>query len=179
MRYWAASTGLGKDYDHQRGEASRRARKLATKLWNVARFASAFWRAMRRRATPPGSRAADRWLLSRLQRLVERVTTLFAEYDYAAAKSGDRGLLLARRSPTTIWSWPRRGSTTRTIRWHEGARYTLRTALLTVLKLFAPFLPYVTEEIYLDLFADEGGSIHRSPGRRGDTASGDATMMRA
>ena len=43
-----------------------------------------------------------------------------------------------------------------------GARYTLRTALVTLLKLFAPFLPYVTDEIYTTLFAEEGGSIHRA-----------------
>jgi valyl-tRNA synthetase len=32
--------------------------------------------------------------------------------------------------------------------------------LQTVLKLFAPFLPYITEEIYQGLFAEQGRSIH-------------------
>jgi valyl-tRNA synthetase len=51
----------------------------------------------------------------------------------------------------------------------DGARFTLSQVLLTVLKLFAPFLPFVTEEIYLNLFArsDSGSSavvqsIHRA-----------------
>jgi valyl-tRNA synthetase len=46
----------------------------------------------------------------------------------------------------------------------EGARYTLYTALLTTLKLFAPFLPFVTEGIYQALFAPSEGvaSLHIS-----------------
>jgi valyl-tRNA synthetase len=41
-----------------------------------------------------------------------------------------------------------------------GAQYTLYHVLLTVLKLFAPILPYVTEEIYRRLFTAESASVH-------------------
>ena len=46
----------------------------------------------------------------------------------------------------------------------EGARYTLYHVLLTVIKLFAPIMPYITETLYQALFAPiEGeGSIHNS-----------------
>jgi valyl-tRNA synthetase len=48
---------------------------------------------------------------------------------------------------------------------HEAAKYTLCQALITVLKLFAPILPFITEEIYQRLFCDDESkdSIHRSP----------------
>jgi valyl-tRNA synthetase len=41
----------------------------------------------------------------------------------------------------------------------------LHAALLTVVQLFAPILPYVTDEIYLGLFAGAqgGSSVHTSP----------------
>jgi valyl-tRNA synthetase len=47
---------------------------------------------------------------------------------------------------------------------HDGARDTLYRVLLATLKLFAPILPYVTEEIFLGLFAATEGdrSIHTS-----------------
>jgi valyl-tRNA synthetase len=44
----------------------------------------------------------------------------------------------------------------------DSAIDTLRTALLAVLTLLAPYLPHVTEEIYLRGFATgDGASIHR------------------
>ena len=59
-----------------------------TKLWNVARFAERFLaRRPTQRQPPEGLLPADRWLLSRAQRLIARVTALFEAYDYAAAKS--------------------------------------------------------------------------------------------
>jgi valyl-tRNA synthetase len=46
----------------------------------------------------------------------------------------------------------------------EGARYTLYHSLLSVLKILAPFMPHITEEIYLAGFARTDGarSIHVS-----------------
>jgi valyl-tRNA synthetase len=47
---------------------------------------------------------------------------------------------------------------------HSGARQALKTGLLTLLKLLAPLLPYVTDAIWRAIFADEEGisSIHLS-----------------
>jgi valyl-tRNA synthetase len=47
----------------------------------------------------------------------------------------------------------------------EGAQYTLYKVMITLLKLFAPFLPYVTEEIYQGLYEEASkkvNSIHIS-----------------
>ncbi|MFQ5405921.1 MAG: class I tRNA ligase family protein, partial [Candidatus Micrarchaeia archaeon] len=48
----------------------------------------------------------------------------------------------------------------------KAAQYTLREGLQTTLKLLAPFAPFVTEEIYLNLGfanAEKEKSIHSSP----------------
>jgi valyl-tRNA synthetase len=162
VRYWAASTALGKDAiisDEKIAAGS----KLITKLWNVARFSSRFFELDAHWDSPPTLSAADRWLLSSLQNLVKRVSERFATYDYATAKSktevffwtdlADNYLEMAKRRLYDD-SDPGR----------DGALYTLHTALLTTLKLFAPFLPHVTEEIYGKVFAtgEEFSSIHQS-----------------
>jgi valyl-tRNA synthetase len=109
---------------------------------------------------PPPSRLtlADRWLLSRLQRLISRATERFEDYDYATAKSeteqffwqtADNYLEMAKQrlyagGPDA-----------------EGARYALYNALCTLLHLLAPLMPYVTEAIYQGLW-HTGTSLHRS-----------------
>ena len=163
VRYWAASTGFGKDSVISEEKIATGA-KLVTKLWNVAKFAERFLagrpaHGQRQRALLP----TDRWLLSRAQRLIARVTALFEAYDYAAAKSeieaffwrdlADNYLEMAKARLYEA-SGPA----------HEAARYTLGAVLLDTIKLFAPFLPHVTEEIYAGLFAAREGSatIHRA-----------------
>jgi valyl-tRNA synthetase len=160
VRYWAASTGFGKDtiISEERIQAGA---KLATKLWNVARLSERVLADYTAPERPPALAPTDRWMLARLRRLVERVTTLLAEYDYATAKAETESFFWAALADNYL-ELAKMRLYDAADPLAEGARYTLRTALLTVLKLFAPFLPYVTEEIYTTLFADEGGSIHRS-----------------
>jgi valyl-tRNA synthetase len=160
VRYWAASTGFGKDtiISEERIQAGA---KLATKLWNVARLSERVLAGYTAPETPPARAPTDRWLLARLRRLVERVTTLLTEYDYATAKAEAESFFWAALADNYL-ELAKMRLYDATDPLAEGARYTLRAALLTVLKLFAPFLPYITEEIYTTLFADEGGSIHRS-----------------
>ena len=160
VRYWAASAGFGKDtiISEERIQAGA---KLATKLWNVARLSERVLADYTAPEAPPALAPADRWLLARLRQLVERVTSLLSEYDYATAKAEVESFFWAALADNYLeLAKTRLYDTTDPLA--EGARYTLRIALLTVLKLFAPFLPYVTEEIYTTLFADEYDSIHRS-----------------
>jgi valyl-tRNA synthetase len=173
VRYWAASTGLGKDSVISE-EKIQAGAKLVTKLWNVARFSQRFIDAG---ATidPDALSPADRWILARVQHLIRRATALFREYDYAAAKQetevffwndlADNYLEMAK---LRLYGEHADGD--------AGAKGALRYALLTTLKLFAPFLPHVTEEIYRELFAEAEGceSIHRSPWPKPDPRFEDA-----
>ena len=160
VRYWAAGAGFGKDtfINEERIQAGA---KLATKLWNVARLAERVLAEYAPPAPPSKLAPTDRWLLWRLRRLVERVTALFTEYDYATARAEIEGFFWTALADNYLeLAKMRLYDTTDPLA--ESARYTLRITLLTVLKLFAPFLPYVTEEIYTTLFANEGGSVHRA-----------------
>jgi valyl-tRNA synthetase len=159
VRYWAASTGLGKDSIISE-EKIQAGAKLVTKLWNVARFSQRFVEGYHPPAELPALGLSDRWILSRTQRLIRQVSEFFHNYDFAAAKSETESFFWKALTDNYLEMCKLRlyeeGS--------EGARYALHSVLLTTLKLFAPFLPHVAEEIYRELFAavGEADSIHRA-----------------
>jgi valyl-tRNA synthetase len=178
VRYWAASTALGKDaiIDEQRIQAGT---KFVTKLWNVARFSMRFLVDPRQAGIESGMARlipdataeemrpgiilspADSWILARTAQLIDRSTALWEDYDYASA-----------RSEVEIFFWRDLADNYLEMikkRLYEdsqpqGARYALYHALLTVTKLLAPIMPFVTEGIYQGLFAEFEGteSVHKS-----------------
>jgi len=165
VRYWAASTSPGKDavISEEKIQAGSR---LATKLWNVARFSEPFLadspllltEANRLAFTP-----ADRWILSRMQQVVQRVTEAFAGYDYNSAKNEAENFFWQELADNYI-EMAKQRLYDASAPGHSAACFTLRAVLLTVLKLFAPVLPYVTEAIFEPLFSkqEKAISIHRA-----------------
>ena len=177
LRYWAASTSPGKDSLINEEKIQMGAR-LVTKLWNVARFAERFITQPLPAIQPGSFSPADRWILARLQQVIRRATTAMLGYEYASAKTevetffwrdlADNYLEMAKQrlySP----DHPQ----------HPGAVFALHSVLLNVLKLLAPFIPYVTEAIYLELFAAANGSpsIHRSAWPAADPAFEDQAAL--
>jgi valyl-tRNA synthetase len=160
VRYWAASTGFGKDSVISE-EKIKNGGKLITKLWNVARFSERFLEGYRPGQAEMVLTPTDRWLLARLARLIRHVTDLFHAYEYAAARSEIESFFWRDLADNYLEMCKERlYGEAGPLR--EGARYTLSAALLNTIKLFAPFLPYVTEEIYRGFFAENEGqpSIH-------------------
>jgi valyl-tRNA synthetase len=160
VRYWAASTGMAKDTIVNE-ERIATGNKLVTKLWNVAKFSQRFLESYQPPAELPDFTPTDRWLLSRTQWLIQRVTELFSNYDYSTAKNETESFFWRELADNYLeMSKERLYDETNEMR--EGARYTLYHALLTVLKLFAPILPYITETLYQAIFVPDKGSIHNS-----------------
>lgn len=163
VRYWASSTGLGKDTIVSE-EKIKLGAKLVTKLWNVARFSQRFLvdydpnsdsnlrssSASIEKSLSP----ADRWILSRLQRLVRRTTDLLENYDYAAAKSEIENFFWGEFTDNYLEMCKQRLYGNEGTR-KEAAAFSLYHLVLTLTKLFAPFLPFITETIYQGLFISE------------------------
>jgi valyl-tRNA synthetase len=164
MRYWAASTGPGKDAVISE-EKIQNGSRLVNKLWNVARFAEPFICAItgERGAEKLEFSPADRWILARMQSVISRTTSAMVEYDYAAAKNEVEGFFWRDLADNYLEMAKQRLYDPQDPL-NYGAAHALRVVLLAVLKLFAPFLPYVTDEIYRELYAEQEGkvSIHSS-----------------
>ncbi len=150
VRYWAAKGGPGVDtaFDASQMKVGRR---LAIKLLNASKFVLA-----KTEPAGPVTEAIDRGMLQRLASLVREVTQSLEAYDYAAA---------LRETEAFFWTFcddyielaKRR-------RAGDGpgaasACAAATTALAVQLKLLAPFLPFVTEEVWSWW---REGSIHRS-----------------
>jgi valyl-tRNA synthetase len=160
LRYWATTGRTGADSPLS-PEIIATGRRLVTKLWNASRFAESRLEHFTNGARPTTLLPTDRWLLSRLARTIAGATAELDRYEYAAARAEvdrffwsdlcDNYLELAK---ARLYS--EAGAA------HYAAQWTLYQALLSVLKLLAPFLPYITEELYQGLFRqwDGASSIH-------------------
>jgi valyl-tRNA synthetase len=152
VRYWAARSRPGADAIFDPAQM-RVGRRLAIKLLNAARFVLA-------RPEPRGAvtHAVDRGLLTRLAQLVEEATAQFEQYDYAWVLEhverffwffcDDYLELVKSRRYGDQGSGPA-----------GSANAALMAALSVLVRLFAPFLPFVTEEIWSWWHE---GSVHRA-----------------
>jgi valyl-tRNA synthetase len=164
VRYWAASTSPGKDAIISE-EKIQLGSKLITKLWNVAHFVEHFLGGKQSILAHPGLSytTADLWISSLRIRLIQRVTEAFVAYDYAMAKSEIESFFWKSFTDNYLEMAKQRlylGSGAA----YEAALFTITGIFNTLLKLFAPFLPFVTERIYQNLYAEAETqkSIHQA-----------------
>ena len=175
VRYWAASGRLGVDMTFDQAQL-KVGRRLAIKILNASRFVLS----VAPGAAGPGAggllaavtEPLDTALLARLGDVIAACTKSFDGYDHAGALAAaeeffwlfcDDYLELVKDR-----AYGERGEQAA-----ASARATLRLTLSAVLRLFAPFLPFVTEEVWSWW---QQGSVHRAawpvPGEVAAAASG-------
>ena len=171
VRYWAASGRPGVDTAFDEGQM-KIGRKLGTKLLNATKFVLGF-------GEPPAATVPtaviDRAMLARLAEVVNDATRAFDDFDYARA---------LERTEEFFWWFcddyvelvKGRAYGTHGDEGAYSARAALRQALEIVHRLFAPFLPFVTDEVWSWW---QQGSVHATawPTDQSIASLGDVSLL--
>ncbi len=164
LRYWIATAPIGTDIRYSDDEV-KRGSKLLTKLWNVAKFVLMYLTDFEPKDTPdvPVSDrfVEDRWVLAEMNKTVAEVRRHLDKYDNYNARAAidtffydifcDQYIEFIK---DRFWSPEKYSQMSK-----PAAQWTLYTVLRTILGLYAPFIPFITEELWQKIYKDaEGGN---------------------
>jgi len=164
LRFWAAGSKLGEDLPYQEKDLIT-GKKFITKLWNASKF-SIMHLEDYNGETPKKLETVDKWILSKLNGMINDSTDSFLKYEYSRTKADvenffwhdfcDNYLEIIK---DRLYNPNKRGKEARL-----SAQYALYKTLLAILKMMAPILPHITEEIYQLYYAkhEKIKSIHIS-----------------
>ncbi|MET9264508.1 valine--tRNA ligase [Amycolatopsis sp. NPDC004079] len=169
VRYWAASARPGVDTAVDEGQM-KVGRRLATKLLNVSKFVLGL-------GTPAAESVAteplDRSVLAALAKMIEEATAAFEALDQARA---------LQVTETFFWTFcddyvelvKGRAYGDLGAAAAESAQAALRTVLSALVRMFAPVLPFATEEIWSWW---QEGSVHQASWPTAPDIDGDSTLL--
>lgn len=176
VRYWATSAKLGADTAYEIAQM-KIGRRLAIKLLNASKFVlnlGATENSVVSGDLSVLTNPLDRAVLAQLSDVVQQATKAFENYDYARALqitesffwqfTDDYVELIKDRA------YGASGPTEQ-----ASVLAALATTLDTLLRLFAPFLPFATEEVWSWW---RSGSVHRAAWPSAlEVSDGDTTML--
>jgi len=162
LRYWTAGARLGTDtfFSPDELEASKR---FITKLWNASKFSISHLKDIDHGHTPE-LLPVDRWIVERVNETAINAARLLCEYEIGAAKHEIDNLFWRDFCDNYIEIVKERlykpdihGTEER-----KSGQHALYYALLNIIKLYAIYVPHITEYIYQEFFLqyEEEASIH-------------------
>lgn len=162
LRFWAAGSKLGDDLPFMEKDLMT-GQKFITKLWNASKFSVMHLEDYKEAVV---TEVFDRWILSKLQKLIQECTNSFEGYEYSKTKAEvekffwhifcDQYLEIVK---DRLYNGSIRGMDSR-----ASAQQGLYVTLASLLKMIAPVMPHIAEEIYQLYFAQREGckSVHVS-----------------
>ena len=163
LRFWASGSGLGNDFAYREDDILTGV-KTVTKLWNASKFALMHLEDFDNKKVKLTD--LDKGIISKFNSIVKESTVAFEKYEYSKSKLlvdvffwnifCDNYLEIAK---DRLYNPDKRGKDD-----GRSAQFTLYYLLNGILKMFAPIMPFITEEIYQLYFAkkEKIKSIHVS-----------------
>lgn len=153
IRYWATGAGLGQNLRFNPKEI-KKGKQITTKLWNVAKFIDLD----NAEEKEFELEYADVWILKEMNETIKKATKHFDDYEYAKARNEIEEFFMSKFCDYYIEFVKYRlyGNNEESKR---AAQTTLIKVFSNILKMFAPIIPFISEELYQQL---NKGSIHVS-----------------
>ncbi len=163
LRFWAAGSTLGDDLPYQEKDLVT-GNKMIVKLWNASKFGIMHMKDFD--LEKPELYITDKWILSKLHKIIKSATESFERYEYSKTKLETETFFwhtlcdnYLEISKARLYNPKDYGEDKR-----KSAQFALYHSILGVLKLMAPIMPHITEAIYRMYFAEKEkkASIHIS-----------------
>ena len=145
IRYWTAGSRLGSDTRFSE-KTLKEGSRLVTKIWNVSKFVIMNLEGFKKGETGKKN-IIDKWILHRLNGIIKGATEYMDKYEYGLALNILEKFFwldLCDNYVELVKGKIKEGTDEE----RKGSQEVLYTLLLNTLKLFAPFLPHISEEIY-------------------------------
>lgn len=125
-------------------------RNFTNKLWNIARFVLTTTEGKTPAKAPKGVTLADRWILSRLSSTIEKVTAHLSRYEFSLAGELLRDFTWSDFADWYIEIAKTQKKNSDPAKTDEVLRYVMDH----VLRLWHPFMPFVTEVLWKQMSAN-------------------------
>lgn len=151
LRYYAATCSLGIDHAFREKDVVR-GKKICIKVYNLGQFVSRYFEGMTEAPKEPGDlRTADKWILGRLAQTVKNVTDCFEVYQF------DKAMKYVEEFIWHVFA----DDYVEMVKGRDDAavKYTLYKVFLDSIKLLAPFMPHITEDVYQNVYQKFDGAV--------------------
>jgi valyl-tRNA synthetase len=157
-RQWAANGGAtGSDVPFREPDVEY-GRRFLTKLWNAARFINTQMEDYKTGGKPE-LQLLDRWILSKAEKLTQKVTDALEKCQFNMALEEIRNFTwhifcdeYIEAVKDKLYKPELYGEETK-----KTVQFTLYKVLNRIIQLLAPIIPHMTEEIYQTMYAEDIG----------------------
>ncbi|MFV0251240.1 MAG: valine--tRNA ligase [Rickettsia aeschlimannii] len=167
IRYWSANSKLGADTAYSE-DVMKNGKRLVNKLWNAAKFVSIHFDKLKGEDKKASlldikekiTNEFDKWMVNKLVELVKLTTNELQNYEYANAMHLTEKFFWVVFCDNYLEISKTRSydEENKNPQGQYSSILTLYHVMQTLLKLFAPFMPHITEELYQILYSKN--SIH-------------------
>lgn len=159
LRYWATGALLGSNLKYAEDEV-KKGKRTATKLFNAANFCfSHFEKKGFQEINWANLKTEDKWILFNLSLAIKKITNHFDNYEYSKVKDEADNFFWHYFCDNYLEFVKHRlyGELP-----DQKVKQVLYRVLLDILKIYAPLMPFITEELYQKYFREfeKTKSIH-------------------